>query len=578
MHGMVMKKRQIESEILSLLRVWGDALLERQLINPRQPETDGGIFCPACGRIHGRCHEAVYPLLALARRTGDYAYFRAAVRLFDWGENVLCKDGAMQNDPGAAWKGTTAFGAIALHDALRFYGDLLSEPQFSAWDRRLRGMGEWLFRNLTVGAPAYINYYAANACAMALLGVRYKNRDYLSLARELAEYCFQHISEEGLLCGEGRPHSARTEKGCAPVDICYNAEESLPCLLRYAETAEDDAATEQIKKLYYAILPWMLPDGAWDDSFGTRAFKWSYWGSRTADGCQDAFFRMGKMDPVFAEAALRNLALYRRCTANGLLTGGPDYALHGEKICVHHTFCRMKTLAASLDAGLYDVERCPLPSEFPAQRAWYPSLDTARLTGDGWIADITAYDFPYKPGSHVSGGALSLLRHKEAGPVIACGMAEYALLEPMNQQTPSFPASHRSPCPRIEAYYDGMAYANIHDSSAVIKLHEGNSAQSVIAKAFLRDAAQTPYPGPGGCTLTYTLSDAGFLIEGGVSPEIGAQFVLPVISRAVSVTPQLGALLAQTEGFCLNPGFCFREYRIAPDENGRFAVLISIIR
>ena len=28
-----------------------------------------------------------------------------------------------------------------------------------------------------------------------------------------------------------------------------------------------------------------LPDGAWDNSFGTRNYKWSYRGSRTSDGC-----------------------------------------------------------------------------------------------------------------------------------------------------------------------------------------------------------------------------------------------------------------------------------------------------
>ena len=26
-------------------------------------------------------------------------------------------------------------------------------------------------------------------------------------------------------------------------------------------------------------------DGGWDNSFGTRNNKWTYWGNRTSDGC-----------------------------------------------------------------------------------------------------------------------------------------------------------------------------------------------------------------------------------------------------------------------------------------------------
>ena len=33
-----------------------------------------------------------------------------------------------------------------------------------------------------------------------------------------------------------------------------------------------------------AHLEFMLPDGAWDNSWGTRNYKWTYWGSRTSDG------------------------------------------------------------------------------------------------------------------------------------------------------------------------------------------------------------------------------------------------------------------------------------------------------
>ena len=36
-------------------------------------------------------------------------------------------------------------------------------------------------------------------------------------------------------------------------------------------------------------MEFMLPDGGWDNSWGTRNYKWTWWGSRTSDGCQPAY-------------------------------------------------------------------------------------------------------------------------------------------------------------------------------------------------------------------------------------------------------------------------------------------------
>ena len=63
-----------------------------------------------------------------------------------------------------------------------------------------------------------------------------------------------------------------------------------------------------------------LPDGAWDNSFGTRNYKWSYRGSRTSDGCAAGYGLAD--DPVLQEAFRRNTQLLERCTQDGLLYGG----------------------------------------------------------------------------------------------------------------------------------------------------------------------------------------------------------------------------------------------------------------
>ena len=73
----------------SLLECLADGCLKYQLRSTGDTALDGALLCPACGVIHGRCHEAAYPLLCLARTTGKEEYLDAAKRLFAWGENMV---------------------------------------------------------------------------------------------------------------------------------------------------------------------------------------------------------------------------------------------------------------------------------------------------------------------------------------------------------------------------------------------------------------------------------------------------------------------------------------------------------
>lgn len=576
---MRMTANDAERQVRALLLSWCDALVRLQQTAPNDPRLDGGILCPACERVHGRCHEAVYPLFCAARLTGDDRYLTAAKRLFHWGENMCQGDGSVRNDFTSDWKGVTVFAAIALHDALYFHGDLLTREKRAAWEDRLSGMGAWLYENLTEQKPAYLNYYAANACAMALLGAYFQRNDYQKLADRLAAYCLRHVSENGLIFGEGRPNDARSTKGCAAIDVGgYNAEETLPCLWRYAETTGDKNATNRIRALWYAQLPWMLPDGAWDDSVGTRAFKWTYWGSRTSDGCQAALFPLGKEDPVFAEAAWRSFELYRRCTCDGLLLGGPDYAKNGEKACVHHTFCHAKALAAALDAGLPDFERVPLPSDRQEAVRYYPELDVYRLACGGWRMDVSGYDFPYPGASHATGGSVSLLWHKATGPLIAVGMVDYALREPHNQQRPAHPKTHCCACPRLEAVVGERQYGQHYCKTARLSAKATPAGPLVRADATLCSKDGVPLPGSD-CTLEYRLEQEALTVTGRVNACFAdsVRYILPLIGDAARVAVLQGALSGAPQPmFNLSPGFCAKAYRISPDEGGAFCLRITV--
>ena len=110
------------------------------------------------------------------------------------------------------------------------------------------------------------------------------------------------------------------------MDLGYNVEESLQALVMYGKLSGNHEVLETVNQMLAAHLEFMLPDGAWDNSWGTRNFKWTYWGSRTSDGCQTAYALMADNDARYYKAAIRNTQLMQRCTYNGLLTGGPHYA------------------------------------------------------------------------------------------------------------------------------------------------------------------------------------------------------------------------------------------------------------
>src|SRR5258708_21198080 len=110
-----------------LLKTWCDGLVAHQITAVRDPALLGGIICPACALIHGRCGDAVYPLLHVAHGTGDEKYLRAALLVHDWSERTVSRpDGSWVNDVTlSSWKGTTVFHAIALAEALHYHGALL---------------------------------------------------------------------------------------------------------------------------------------------------------------------------------------------------------------------------------------------------------------------------------------------------------------------------------------------------------------------------------------------------------------------------------------------------------------------
>lgn len=570
---------------LELLKQWGDALLRLQIRKMDDPSLDGGILCPACKHIHGRCPDAIYGLMTLADRTGEKKYLDGARALFRWQENLLCDDGSLYNDANSEWNGITAFAVINLCEALTFHGHLLQRAEKEEWENRMRLMGRWVEKTIVPGFETNINYYAGSAAVQALLGRYFGCQELLESARKCAEYVRTHFTENGLLVGEGIPHDKVTERGCRPVDIGYNVEESVPLMIRYALAAEDEPLLEQLTHILQQQLEFMMPDGGWDNSFGTRNNKWTYWGSRTSDGCQTGYALLADRDPVFAEALGRNTALLERCTDNGLLYGGPEYRKYGEPPCVHHTFTHINALAAVVDAGIdgYEPDRDPgvgrNPQPLPSDNRgpfihYFPEIDTWKLTFEKWRVTVTGYDFGLEKG-HASGGTMTLLWHEDMGPVLLSSVVDYRLVEPLNMQLSLKKSRHRPLTPRLEILRNGKRYASCYDTKAEISVMQEKDGIRIHVLSRPISLEQEELSKLVRFRIDYWLHKEGLSIRTQIEgPKEEVRLVLPVIAGNASVTA--GRQEAETEPvFFLTGGFGAREFVILPDEEGVIGVEIS---
>lgn len=470
-----------EDLIADLLLVWTNALAATQINKPDSPELHGALFCVACNKIHGRCMDAVYPFMFMADKTGEQRYLNAAISVMNWSKkNVSRPDGSWTVIPNPkSWRGITVFGAIALGEALHHHGHLLPKEIKMQWIGRLQEAADFIYQNFTF-SYSHVNYAFTAVYALNFLGRLLDNPDYMARSRELAEEVPNWLTEPNkLIFGEDQPIDKRSGKGLLPVDLGYNVEESLNGLVQYAFLEKDEKLLEVLSESMQSHLQFMLPDGAWDNSWGTRQNKWSYWGSRTTDGCQPAFALMSTRKSVFGTAAYLNTELLRKCTVNGFLAGGLHYDSHQVMPCIHHTFTHAKSLAFLLDntAAIPEIRKSiSLPRSTAEGVRHFPEIDVWLASKGPWKATVSSYDneFKTKYSQQATGGSLALLWHDMIGPVFTASMAEYTLVEKNNQQPQ--PDDEDIPLtPRIEGVYDNGVFTNLFDLKATVDARDEKS-------------------------------------------------------------------------------------------------------
>ena len=523
-------------EYTELLKSWCDAMLKLQIIEIKSEGIYGGIMCPSCSRIHGRSADAIYPFMYMAHTYNDQKFLDAAMRLFDWSSHVSRPDGSFINDTSAIWKGITVFGTIQLGEAIKYHGCILEPAVLAKWKARLRSAAEFLYGFIHMSV-SNINYPITCSAALAIAGTVLDEPRYIARAREFARNSLEYFTPNNLIYGEGKPANRLSERGCRPVDLGYNVEETLGGLTMYGLLTKDNVVLDKVTESLNEHLEFMLPDGAWDNSWGTRSSKWTYWGSRTSDGCQIAYALMKDRNPIFAEAAYRNLQLYKECTHEGMLHGGPHYNNVGELPCIHHTFTHAKALATILDhdaCGECTSDKLQLPREKSKGVIEYPEILTYLVSIGEWRGTITAYDWEYVKDGHATGGAITMLWNEKIGPLLVGTMTEYQCIEPNNMRIP-IGLNHACLTPTVVYIENGIEYKSINDYDAQVKYFSKDDEIQFFIKGMLKDNNKSnPESGEIGFNMNYIFRTDCVEIKLDTDSEINRGNIIydiPIISK-----------------------------------------------
>lgn len=421
-----------------LLKTWCDKMVELQITERKHKGLYGGFLCEACGLIHGRCADAIYPMITMYSKTKDEKYLKCAENLFHWQKNNVRRcNGLNMNDKSNTWYGVTEFYQISLGLTLLTHKDVIPNDIYKLWYDDFVSVTEsfyqlpiFIYRKGTTVATNYlVAYLTSMAVAYKVIG----DEKYKTEAVKQEENILISISDDGHFYGEAGGLRC-TEKGHKNIDLGYNVEESIGNFALYAKLLDREEILNKCAELLKNSAEFMLPDGAWDNSWGSRAMKWTYYGSRTSDGSLFAFRILADYDPMFYEMCLRYTLLMKDMTFDGLLSGGKMYKEAEMAPCVHHAFAHAKTLAYVVDNPFVKTGRTSIPQD---TEYGFKKLESAGVTlvsiGD-FRGTMSATSLNFDARQTISGGSITCLYNTNYGVLFASNGRRFVNGEPTNMQ------------------------------------------------------------------------------------------------------------------------------------------------
>ena len=356
------KKVSLKNECFKTLEVLSNTLLKLQT-NEISDSNYGGLICPETNLYHSRAAEGVYPLAVMFKHTGDIKYLEASIKLGNWLITQQEQGGEWLETPWT-WTGTTADQLLMMSLTYPIVEKYISAKEKTNWERSIKNAANFLVKNMSPDF-ATINYCATTPACLATTNLIFPDKAYIDKARKLSRMVLSKMNEEGFIEGE----AARVGKVKYGVDPAYEFDMSFWGLEFYARLTNDTVVHNAVKNALLEHLPLVYPNGVIDGSWGARCYKWTTFGSKTADGSQILFSLFSKEDNRFTTAAIRNLEYLRTMIYDGMIGSGPDYfKLYETPPCNYPTFARAKNLALAVELGNQDEETLGITS---VRRNWF---------------------------------------------------------------------------------------------------------------------------------------------------------------------------------------------------------------
>jgi len=509
------------------------------------------IYCPYHRDFHTRGGEAAFPFVYLGKTTGQNGMLEKGLRLADWLVHRQNTDGSWSESPGP-WKGTSVFQLMALCAVLDTCGSDVSRGRLSSYESGIVKGADWVKGNISI-RRATTNYIASGAAGLAFADKLFPGRGWDKAAKRLARIAAKNINTDGLIEGEGVGKRILKMIYLRPkgIDIGYGLEMTLSSLALYLSFIDDDRVFSAFHRALQSHVLFLYPDGALDDSIGSRGYKWTIYGSKTTHGSQMALAFGALHDPRFSQALALTTDCLRKYARNGLLPDGPHIGSKAGVSCLYPSITKSTNLAFALRyfpcaAPSYDSN----PGEATLWVQKFASLNSLMLRRIPWKATVSGYHYTVRyprmtagkafqvPG----GGALTQLFHDGWGLIQAATQLDYQQVEILHVPKPE--GHLYSFTPRIILQSASGISSNVYCNHTKITYQE--SQHSVIVTAFghffspeaTRERLKSYF------TITYTFS------ESSVNKEYVINLAHPV-SRMAIVEPivfQDGAKLDLSSG------------------------------
>jgi hypothetical protein len=522
-----------------------NALISEQILDLGNPNF-GALRClsdnPDEHPLHTRAGEAVYPLAVAYRHSGKELYCNSAVALGNWLVSQQNKDGSWDETPGT-WKGTTADQCISLAEAYRILKQKLSPEERDRWDTSITSAANWIWEYHWKFPTVSTNYCptAAVALILAYNVVSDPKESWLNTAEDVVNYVVNYrVNLDGFFTGENVPSG---------VDMGYGYDQTLGYMLLYGHLTCNDSLIERMVKTFDTHLYFVYPDGSIDNSWGSRTYKWTTYGSKTAPGSQFLCSLIAKYDARAITAGYLNLIYLRKMMKNGWVGYGPHSWAHDPnfKPCNYPTFARATNIALAVEFGsIYGPKSSTAGLPIPSQNTWwykhFPTVNVIVVRTPKIMATITSYQPLFSSLYLPQGGSISNLWLEDYGFVQTSSQTVYKREEPMHMPIEGelLPLT-----PRIESKILGVYHTNLYESEGSFSIEEETDYIEVSYSGLLKSRRLLPRcisTSPG--IISYTLTH---------------RFYKDCVEKKVSINRPSNFPIIIVEPMVKNPGVTFEK-------------------